>query len=164
MARAADVERSAAFRREHGASYWRTLVDEERALGERFVAERAGCAWLVPFAPLGNREVMAVVPGAARVSALGAEQVAALADGLSRVLAWYERESLSAFNFTLYGGPLTDADDAGHPVVLRVIARSAFRPDYRTDDYFLQKQLGGELIFETPEAIAATLRGEIAGD
>jgi len=157
-------ERSAAFRREHGASYWQTLVDEERALGERFVAERAGCAWLVPFAPLGNREVIAVVPGAARVSALGAEQVAALADGLSRVLAWYQRESLSAFNFTLYGGPLTEADDVGHPVVLRVIARSAFKPDYRTDDYFLQKQLGGELIFETPEAIAATLRGEIGAD
>ena len=94
--------------------------------------------------------------------------MAALADGLSKVLAWYERESLSAFNFTLYGGPLDGAARRRrrwrHPVVLRVIARSAFKPDYRTDDYFLQKQLGGELIFETPEAIAATLRGEIAGD
>ena len=116
---------------------------------------------------------MAVVPGAARVSALGAEQVAALAAGLSKVLAWYERVGLSAFNFTLYGGPL-DGGRRGaparadrcrrpvHPVVLRVIARSAFKPDYRTDDYFLQKQLGGELIFETPEAIAATLRGEFS--
>ena len=162
---------SAAFRREHGVSYWRTLVDEELERGERFIAERDGVAWLVPYAPLGNREVMAVVPGAARVSALGAEQVAALASGLSRVLAWYEREALSAINFTLYGGPQTEeasgpvggrseTADPTHPVVLRVIARSAFKPDYRTDDYFLQKQLGGELIFESPEAIAATLREE----
>ncbi len=45
-------------------------------------------------------------------------------------------------------------------MVLRVIARSAFKPDYRTDDYFFQKQLGGELIFETPEEIATTLRDE----
>ena len=41
---------------------------------------------------------------------------------------------------------------------MRVVARSAFKPDFRTDDYFLQKQLGGELIFITPEEIAATLR------
>jgi galactose-1-phosphate uridylyltransferase len=165
---------SAAFAREYGASYWRTLCDEERAAGERFIGERAGCVWLAPYAPIGNREVMAVVPGVARVSALGAEQVAALAAGLSQVLAWYESVGLSAFNFTLYGGPLGDAaggvtvaaagpggvatGDPAHPVVLRVIARSAFKPDYRTDDYFLEKQLGSELIFETPEAIAATLR------
>ena len=49
-----------------------------------------------------------------------------------------------------------------HAVVLRVIARSAFRPGYRTDDDFLQKQLGGELIFTTPEEIAATLRSAFA--
>jgi len=152
---------SAAFRQDHGVSYWQTLVDEERERGERFIAERAGCTWLVPFAPLGNREINAVVPDAPRVSALGAEQVTALATGLSGVLAWYERVGLSAFNFMLSGGPLAGADP-GHPVVLRVIARSASRPDYRTDDYFLQKQLGSELIFETPEAIAATLRSELS--
>jgi len=73
------------------------------------------------------------------------------------VLAWYEREGLSAFNFTLGGGPLA-ASAAGHAVTLRIVARSAFKYEYRTDDYFLQKQLGGELIFITPEEIAATLR------
>jgi hypothetical protein len=97
------------------------------------------------------------------VAGLGGEQVSYLAAGLSKVLAWYEREGLSAFNFTLFGGPL-DGPETGHPVVLRVIARSAFKPDYRTDDYFLQKQLGGELIFETPEQIAAVLRDEFLAE
>jgi UDPglucose--hexose-1-phosphate uridylyltransferase len=171
-------ERSAEFKAAHGVSYWDTLVSEERERGERLIAERDGVAWLAPFAPTGNREVIAVVPAAARISALDDEQVAALASGMSAVLAWYERAGLSAFNFTLYGGRLSESGATGsasggsgptgsgqgpsdavtHPVVLRVIARSAFKPDYRTDDYFLQKQLGGELVFETPEAIAATLR------
>jgi len=160
-------ERSEAFAAEHGASYWRMLVDEETGDGARFVAEEAGCTWLAPFAPSGGREMMAVVPGVRRVSGLGAAQVAALARGLSQVLAWYEDEGLSAFNFTLGGGPLggepasasskPDAADP-HAVTLRVIARSAFKPDFRTDDYFLQKQLGGELIFVAPEELAATLR------
>jgi galactose-1-phosphate uridylyltransferase len=155
-------ERAEEFQAEHGVPYWRALVDEETERGERFIAAKAGCTWLAPFAPTGGREVIAVLPGVARIAELGGEQVAALATGLSKVLAWYEREGLSAFNFTLGGGPLSGgslaAVSAGHAVTLRIIARSAFKHEYRTDDYFLQKQLGGELIFITPEEIAATLR------
>ncbi len=153
-------ERSDAFLQRHGVSYWQTLIDEERERGERFVAGRAGVAWLTPFAPNGGREVVAVVPGRARVAALGDEEVSELAAGLSRVIGWYEREGLSAFNFALSGGPRREDAPRAHPVVLRIIARSAFRPDYRADDFFLQKQLGGEVMFDTPEAIAATLREE----
>ncbi len=143
---------------EHGVSYWEALVEQETAAGERFIADRDGVTWLVPFAPIGGREVIAVVPGRARVADLGRRPGRpAGARPLREVVAWYEREGLSAFNFTLYGGPLA-GDGSGHPVVLRVIARTAFKPDYRTDDYFLQKQLGGELIFSPPEQIAATLR------
>jgi UDPglucose--hexose-1-phosphate uridylyltransferase len=154
-------DRSAAFLGEHGVSYWDALVEQETAAGQRIVASREGVTWLVPFAPIGGREVIAVVPGRARVASLADAQVGELARGLSRVVAWYEREGLSAFNFTVYGGPL-EGIRTGHPVVLRVIARSAFKPDYRTDDYFLQKQLGGELIFSPPEQIAAVLRDDFA--
>lgn len=150
-------EQSAEFLREYGVSYWQTLAAEEEEHGERFIARTAGCSWLMPFAPAGNREVLAVVPALRRVAALQGEHIAALAAGLAKVLVWYEREGLSAFNFALVGGPLSDAS-GGHPVVLRVIARSAFRPDYRTDDYFLQKQLGGEPMFTAPEQSAVTLR------
>jgi UDPglucose--hexose-1-phosphate uridylyltransferase len=150
-------ERCEAFAQRHGVSYWQELVDEETRRGERFVAKGAGCTWLTAFAPSGGREVMAVVPGVRRVSGLGDEQVEYLARGLSKVLAWYEDEGLSAFNFTLGGGPLSGAAGA-HAVTLRVVARSAFKQDYRTDDFFLQKQLGGELIFIAPEELAAALR------
>ena len=151
-------ERAEAFAAEHGVSYWEALVDEETARGERFVSAADGCTWLTAFAPSGGREVVAVVPGVKRVSALRDAHVAALAAGLSRVLSLYEREGLSAFNFTLGGGPLSSGT-AAHAVTLRVVARSAFKPDYRTDDYFLQKQLGGELIFVPPEELAVALRG-----
>jgi hypothetical protein len=83
--------------------------------------------------------------------------VAALAYGLTRILTWYEDEGLSAFNFTVSGGP-PDGRETGFPVVVRVIARTAFKQDYRTDDYYLQKQLGGELMFAAPEEMAAQLR------
>ena len=149
--------RSAEWRAANGSSYWATLVEQERAGGERYVHGADGVHWLVPFAPAGAREVIAVVPDAERLSELGVSQVAALSTGLSAVLGWYEAEGLSAFNFTVFGGAL-DGRETGFPVVLRVIARTAFRQDYRTDDYFLQKQLGGELLFAAPEEMAARLR------
>jgi galactose-1-phosphate uridylyltransferase len=150
-------DRSAAWLGARGESYWKTLVEQERTDGERYISGAAGVHWLVPFAPAGAREVIAVVPGAPRLTDLQDEHAVALADGLTKVLTWYEDEGLSAFNFTLSGGPL-DGRDTGFPAVLRVIARTAFKQDYRTDDYFLQKQLGGELMFAAPEEMAARLR------
>ena len=150
-------DRSAAWKADRGASFWSQLVEQEQATGERYVWGDAGVHWLVPFAPAGAREALAVAPAATRLGDLGDAHVAALAHGLTKVLAWYEAEGLSAFNFTLYGGPL-DGSDPGFPVVLRIIARTAFKQDYRTDDYFLQKQLGGELMFAAPEEMAARLR------
>ncbi len=150
-------DRSAHWLSRHGRSYWETLVEQEKSSGERYVWGVAGVHWLVPFAPAGAREAIAVVPQVARLTDLDDEHTAALAHGLTRILTWYEDEGLSAFNFTLCGGPLTGRD-AGFPVVLRVIARTAFQQDYRTDDYYLHKQLGGELMFAAPEEMAARLR------
>lgn len=154
--------RSAEWQAAHGASYWDTLVAQEEAAGERSIWSADGVHWLVPFAPAGAREAIAVVPGAERFSQLGARHVAALSRGLSLVLGCYEAEGLSAFNFTAFGGSL-DNRYSGFPVILRVIARTAFKQDYRTDDYFLQKQLGGELMFAAPEEMAARLRTLFAG-
>ena len=52
--------RSAEWLAAHGASYWRTLVDQEIELGERSIHSDAGAHWLAPFAPTGGREVIAV--------------------------------------------------------------------------------------------------------
>jgi UDPglucose--hexose-1-phosphate uridylyltransferase len=154
--------RSAEWKVAHGASYWATLVSQEESVGERSIWSADDVHWLAPFAPAGAREAIAVVTGAERLSELGAPQIAALSAGLSKVLTWYEAEGLSAFNFTVSGGPL-DGRETGFPVVLRVIARTAFKQDYRTDDFFLQKQLGGELMFAAPEEMAARLRTLLGG-
>jgi len=155
-------QRSAEWKKTNGVSYWRALVEREIELGERYVHGSGGAHWLVPFAPTGGREVIAVVPDVDRLSELGDQHVRAFSSGMSKVLRWYEDEGLSAFNFTLFGGPLRSREP-GFPVGRRVIARSAFTPDYRTADYFVQKQLGGELMFASPEQIATQLRELFAG-
>ena len=153
--------RSAEWRDGHGSDYWSALVRQERATGSRYVHGEEGVHWMVPFAPAGAREVLAVIPEARHLAELDPARVRVIAAGLSKVLAWYEDEGLSAFNFTCFGAPL-DGRDAGFPVVLRAVARTAFKQDYRTDDYFLQKQLGGELMFARPEEMATQLRALFA--
>lgn len=154
-------QKSAEWHTTHGVSYWRALVEREIELGERYLQGSEGAHWMIPFAPTGGREVIAVVPDVDRLSLLDDGHIDALSRGMSKVLAWYQDEGLSAFNFTLFGGPLRGRS-SGFPVVLRVIARTAFKPDFRTDDYFLQKQLGGELMFASPEQMAVELREHFA--
>ena len=117
-----------------------------------------GVHWLAPFAPAGAREVDR--GGARRRAPL--ERSAPPRSPRSRPASprsspGTSREGLSAFNFTASAARSTAADRVS-AVVLRVIARTAFKQDYRTDDYFLQKQLGGELMFAAPEEMAARLR------
>jgi len=42
--------------------------------------------------------------------------------------------------------------------VFKIISRQNLYPNYRTDDYFLQKMLQSELIFNLPEDLAEQLR------
>ncbi|MBF0506921.1 MAG: hypothetical protein HQL09_08795 [Nitrospirae bacterium] len=41
----------------------------------------------------------------------------------------------------------------------KIISRQNLYPDYRNDDYFLQKLLHSELIINLPEELAFKLRG-----
>ena len=113
--------------------------------------------WLTPFAPSGSNEVLAVLPGQHDLCALNEEAVGALARGVSRVLAHYWRSGFSTFNMTLFADAC-GSEEAVFPVHLRLICRQNVSPDYRTDDYFMQKLLGEELMLTTPEQLAGGLR------
>lgn len=141
----------------HGACYFSALVEEERRLGERYIGELGPVAWLAAYSPQGTNEVVGMLPDRRSFSELEDADLAGLAGGLSRVLATYDELGLSTFNFALFSGPLPDGDPAFR-CQLRVISRQTVHQNYRTDDYFLQRLLGDELILLPPEALAARVR------
>ena len=148
-----------AWRAEHGGTcYFDELVEEERRLGERYIGETGPAVWLTAFSPQGTNEVVGLLPARLSFRELDDDDLAGLAEGLSRVLATYGEMGLSTFNFALFSGPLPDGDPAFR-CQLRVISRQTVHRNYRTDDYFLQRLLGDELILVTPEDLAARLRG-----
>jgi hypothetical protein len=48
--------------------------------------------------------------------------------------------------------------EKGMPCMIKMITRQNLCPNYRNDDYFLQKMLQAELIFNPPEELAEKLR------
>jgi galactose-1-phosphate uridylyltransferase len=145
------------FREEHRQSYFKLLVEEERESGDRYVASSGPVHWLVPFAPIGTNEVLGILPGYADLLALTEGALEGLSAGISKILAYFHHLGFSTFNFTVYSAAL--GKGAGlFPVFIRIICRQNVYENYRTDDYFIQKLLGEELMLTMPEDLAAGLR------
>lgn len=151
------LQACARHQQEHGRAYFDELIEEEQRRGERYVAADGPVHWITPFAPVGTNEVLGIVPGCAHLLHVDDDVRAALARGLSRVLAFYDHIGFSTFNFSVYTPPV-DGAGSGFPVLVRVVCRQNVRENYRTDDYFIQKMLGEELMLTTPETLARQLR------
>jgi len=145
------------FFEDEALSYFDQLLKLERQLGQRYVIGEGPLEWLTPFAPMGTNEVLGIVPGCQHLLMLSDQAIAGLANGISKVLAFYSKMDFSTFNFSIYSAPL-DGSRNFFPVFIRIICRQNVRPNYRTDDYFIQKLLGEELMLTLPEDLARNLK------
>lgn len=150
-----------AWHEANGTCYFTELLEAEERLGERSIGRTGPVAWLSAFAPQGTNEVIGLLPARRSFAELDDQDLSGLALGLSRVLSTYHELGLSTFNFALFSGPLPGGDPAFR-CQLRVITRQTVHQNYRTDDYFLQRLMGDELILTTPEALAAKMRPRFA--
>ena len=151
------IEAGNSYFREHGSSYFADLINEERE-GPRYVARQGRWNWLMPFSPMGNNEVMAVHDSVPDYGLLSEADVTDLARGISRVLSFYETLGHLSFNYAAYSVRDHHAGE-GFRCIFKIITRQNLYPNYRNDDYFLQKLLQTELIITQPEELAMALRG-----
>ncbi len=141
----------------NGSSYYDDLVAEEKRIGERYVTQHNNWHWLASFSPMGSNELMAIHDKEADFEVLPATDLHDLAHGISKVLLLYERLGLLSFNYSLYS-VRRNGRDRGQRCVFKIISRQNLYPNYRNDDYFLQKMLQTELIFNLPEELAVHLK------
>ena len=151
------IEAGNSYFREHGSSYFADLINEERE-GPRYVARQGRWNWLMPFSPMGNNEVMAVHDSVPDYGLLSEADVTDLAHGISRVLSFYETLGHLSFNYAAYSVKDHRAGE-GFRCIFKIITRQNLYPNYRNDDYFLQKLLQTELIITPPEELAMALKG-----
>ena len=137
--------------------FWQELVEHEEREGARLVGRLGRAWWLAPFAPERRYEVWGLVEGASDLLALSREDMASLASGTSRVLAYYAGKGLSAFNLAILAGPLGQDVSAYFWLQVRICAR--FGLSGRLSDFWaLPALLGQDEIFKPPEEYAAELR------
>lgn len=141
----------------NGSSYYDDLVAEEKKTNERYVVRYNNWHWLSAFSPIGSNEITAIHDNESDFETLPPADLQDLAHGISKVLLLYERLGLLSFNYSLYSVQRS-CHDMGRRCVFKIISRQNLYPNYRNDDYFLQKMLQTELIFNLPEELAAQLK------
>jgi galactose-1-phosphate uridylyltransferase len=140
--------------REHGASCFDDLRDEERRAGERFIGRQGNWHWFAAFSPQGSNEIAGIHENTGDLGALSDEDLRDLGGGIASALAFLESLGHLSFNFTLF----TAQDAEGFRSLIKIVTRQNLSANYRNDDYFLQKLLQSELIINLPEELAAAAR------
>jgi UDPglucose--hexose-1-phosphate uridylyltransferase len=140
------------WQKNNGISYFVDLIEEEKG-GPRYVGQIGGWHWLAPFSPLGNNEIMAIHEDLGDLNDLSEDDINNLSSGISKVLCHYETLGHLSYNYALYS-VRKDQGDGSFRLLLKIITRQNLYPNYRNDDYFLQKLLQSELIITPPEELA----------
>jgi UDPglucose--hexose-1-phosphate uridylyltransferase len=145
------------YRDKNGSSYFDDLVHEEKRISSRYIAQKGNWHWLATFSPMGSNEIMAVHEKETDFGSLSESDLRDLSYGISKVLSFYESLGRLSFNFALFS-VRKGAEAEGFRCVFKIISRQNLYANYRNDDYFLQKMLQSELIFDLPEELAERLR------
>jgi UDPglucose--hexose-1-phosphate uridylyltransferase len=152
------LRRAAAFRARQGTSYWRALLEQERAAGERYVGRTGEVEWLVPYAPSHQNEVWGLLPGVGSLAELADGHAAGFSEGIARVVSFYERGGMHPFTFAFLSSPQPGRGDE-HDLQVRICSRPAFKALYANyDTWFTPKFVGDEVHVEAPERYAEALR------
>jgi len=157
------LEKSKEYYEKNGSSFWRDLVAAERN-GERYIFEVNSVEWFVPFAPLrGLNEAQAVVKGKSSFKELGDAEWSGLAEGISKILGFYNSQGYVSFNIVLLPGPLNEHLDY-YDVNLRMVSRPGMQPFSFTDSWAVPYLLWDGEAVEEPESLAARVRAYLKKD
>jgi galactose-1-phosphate uridylyltransferase len=151
------MAKSREYQERFGSSFWKDLVTAERGR-ERYLSRVNGVDWLVPFAPLrGLNEVQAIVEGKSNFLELSDSDWGGLAEGITKVLAFYYSLGCVSFNIILLSGQLGEHLDS-LDVNLRIISRPGIQQSCFTDAWALPYLLWDGEAVEEPEKLAKKLK------
>jgi UDPglucose--hexose-1-phosphate uridylyltransferase len=152
------LRKAADFHERTGRSYWALLIEREKEIGKRTVGRTGDVEWLAAFAPAHQREIWGVLCGKGSLLEIGDRDADAFADGISRVVTFYEQAGAHPFNFVFFSSP-DGASNRSWGLQVRICSRPAFRPLYSNyDTWFGPKFVGDEVHTEAPERYAEALR------
>jgi galactose-1-phosphate uridylyltransferase len=151
------IERSEAYFRKHGTSYWHDLVETEEKLADRLVHRGDGVTWLTAYAPQANNEVLAILHEFSSVTRIDEPTLAELSAGISAALKAYSELGVDSLNMSLVSGPL-DTTLEYYALNLRMNSRPRLEQFYTNDCGFMERILTESVIESRPEEVAKRVR------
>lgn len=148
------IRGSRSYWNSHHTNFWLDLIEANQ---DREIALKNNVYWYAPFAPEGFSEVRAIVKRPT-ILEFTEEDMKDLADGLAKILKYYNDQGFSAFNFIIYSGRL---DSLNQELLcgLQIIARPNLRPNYLSiDSWYMPLLLGQTIVLEKPEDLAHDVR------
>lgn len=144
-----------AFARREGRDLVEAYLEQERAQKVRWLGRLGPAYWLAPFAPRAIYDLMALVPGNRTLLQLTPGQVRGLAQGVTRVLRFFESAGVGAYNLSLHTA-LTP--DSGLPLMLRLVSRVHIPPVGVDEINYFEKLHEETVCFLSPEEVAKAVR------
>ncbi|MET1125189.1 MAG: hypothetical protein ABWW66_08065 [Archaeoglobaceae archaeon] len=141
------------FKESNGKDYWLALLEAERG-GERYIGRTAKTEWIAAFAPKGFYHFTAI-PEEREFAKMSDEQLLGFAEGIVKVLKYYERKGMNSFNFAFF---CADRIGEHFRTNFHIVARSPFGKFYWCDVFFPKMLQDESVTFFTPEEYARELR------
>lgn len=148
------LDASERYAAENSTPYWTDLIEEERRLGERFIAEVGRTAWLTSFSPKGFIDIMAIFKDRPTIGDVTEADWMDFSRGLSAAMKFLDEQGFYSFNMAIYSG-LGDDHFRTHA---KLIPRAVLPPMDASDiNYFNMLHNEVLTIFE-PEDICEQAR------
>jgi UDPglucose--hexose-1-phosphate uridylyltransferase len=151
------IQGSKRYLKRWGRIYWDDLIDLERDLAERYIADLGQTVWLASFAPLGVTDIMSVFKGRTSPFDLTDRDLRDFAQGLIKVFGYFREYNHNSFNLGLYSGEHKRGDS--FRVNARMVTRRLLPPVGASDISYFEKIHRESIDYRNPERLCMELRG-----
>jgi len=152
-----EYKASKEFYEKENKSFWDELMETEKKLGERFIAEKKRSCWITPFVSLGILgEIMCIFPEVFSIDDFDDECIDEFVWGLIRIFRYYKQADIYSFNAAMFFG---DEGQRFFPCHFRIIPRTFLNMrDYAPDLNFFQSVLVEPVSVVMPEDLCREVK------
>lgn len=143
------------FLRQHGVSYYTWLLEEERRLGQRWIAESDAIAWAHAFAPMGLMDFLGILKGVTDPSHITESHLDQLSRDLPILFAYLHDQGFAGFNLMLF---LPVASMDGVNAHLRLVPRTNLSRIGTSEFNYVNVLHQDAICLKKPEETAAEIK------
>jgi len=151
------LDASEEYYKRFSSNFWETIIAAEKEKGERYIGKTGNVEWLAPFTSVSNYEVLGIIKKKSSFTELSREDFKDIAEGICKILRFYNDKNFSSFQFVLNSGPL-DRETPYFWVNLSIVARPGIKSFYINDSWFLPFLVKQPVISIIPEDLAKALK------